>query len=187
MKIDTAQLPVFCLVVDTQCRIIEWNTVAATITGLARKNVLGKDVGDCLSTITTPNKADACRKAKGIKSIVIEVFQTTVCTIHEILVPTVGEGDHILLMLNISLLNDENGSLLGAVIVGQDIKEHKRLDKNQMTDGDSVRYFFEKTNTLIIGMDSSGLINSWNIKMMEVTGFSKEESVGKNFLQVLTI
>jgi PAS domain S-box-containing protein len=186
MKIDTVELPIFCMAVDTQCRVMEWNPMASKITGLAKQDVLGKDVGDCLSTNTMPKEADA----KGIKSIIIEVFRNNADPILEILVPCAGDRECILL-LNISLLHDENGSLVGAILVGQDIKEHKRpvkrLEKSQMADGQSIRNLFEKTTTLIIGMDSSGLINIWNIQMMEVTGFSKEESVGQNFVKVRMI
>ena len=105
---------------------------------------------------------------------------------HEFTAPADG-GKEYNLLLNISVLRDERGTLLGSVVVGQDIKEHKRSELNRVSDGQDILTFFENTTTLTVGMDFSGLINIWNIQMTEVTGFTKEESVGKNFVQVRTL
>jgi PAS domain-containing protein len=99
----------------------------------------------------------------------------------EVLAP-IGDGEYYML-LNISALRDESGSPLGAVVVGQDIKEQKLLPGAQ--DGHEIRLTLsENANSLIFGMDSSGLINVWNMQMTEITGFSREECVGKDFVQV---
>jgi PAS domain S-box-containing protein len=182
MKIDAAELPVFLVAVNFHCKVIEWNPKAAEITGLARSDALEKDVGDCLDLITNPTEEGSY--AKEIKSVIIDVLHSEALLSHEFLASRAyGDRGHNML-LNISALRDESGSVLGAMVVGQDIKKHKQSERNQMADGDEIRMLFENATSLIIGTDSSGLINVWNPQMTEVTGFSKEDCLGKDFVQV---
>ena len=181
MKIDTNQLPIFFVAVDKHCRVIEWNLTVTEITGRARADALDKDVEDCLNILTNPTAVTT--PFKGIKSTISNVFHNEPLLKQEFRVQALGDS-HYELLLNFSALHDEHGSLLGALIVGQDIKEQKPFERNRVADGQHIRNFFEHSTVLMVGMDSCGLIKTWNIQMFEVTGFSKEESVGKNFVQV---
>jgi PAS domain S-box-containing protein len=180
MKVDTAELPVFFVAVDHECRVIEWNPKAEEITGLARSDVLEKDVGDCLKISVTSYPDTERSQAKGIRDIIIDIIHSEILLRKEVLAP-VGDGEYF--MLNISALRAENGSPLGAVVVGQDIKQHKPLP-TRAQDEHEFQTFFENSNSLIFGVDSCGLIYLWNMQMTEATGFSKEECVGKHFVQV---
>jgi PAS domain S-box-containing protein len=41
-----------------------------------------------------------------------------------------------------------------------------------------LRQFVDKANAPIFGIDSFGLVNEWNDKTTEITGFSKDEAIG---------
>jgi PAS domain-containing protein len=181
MKVDPRQLPIFFVAVDHQARVIEWNPKAAEITRLPGADALEKDIEDCLN-----GQNCLCTElstGKGIKSIIIDVLQSKDITSHEYLVP-VGDREYQLL-LTISALYDEVGLLLGAMLVGQEIKRKDFSGRNRVVEDHDTQFIIEDTSLLVVGIDSSnGLINVWNSLMAKVTGFSKEECLGKDFIQV---
>jgi PAS domain-containing protein len=180
MKIDAAKLPVFFVAVDHQCRVIEWNPKAAEIIGISKADALERDIGDCLNILTNPNAE--LSQEMGIKSLIIDVLHNDALSSHEVLASVVGGGYNLL--LTISALYDECNSLLGAMVVGQDIKQYEILERNRVAGGHEIRKLFEKSTSLIIGIDSSGLINVWSIQMKEVIGYSTDECIGRHFVQV---
>ena len=43
-----------------------------------------------------------------------------------------------------------------------------------------LKQIIERANAPIFGIDADGLINEWNRKAAEITGFSKEEVTGQS-------
>ena len=44
--------------------------------------------------------------------------------------------------------------------------------------------FIDTANAPIFGIDHNGLVNEWNNKSVEITGYSKDEVMGKSLVDV---
>lgn len=182
MKVDPRQLPIFFVAVDHQARVIEWNPKAAEITRLTRADAVEKDIEDCLNVQNC--QCSELSNGKGIKSMIIDVLQSKDIVSHEYLVPIGDREHHLGLLLTISALYDESSLLLGAMLVGQEIKQKELSGRNGVVEDHADSMFLENTSSLVVGIDSSGKIKQWNFQMAKVTGFSKEECLGNDFVQV---
>ena len=48
---------------------------------------------------------------------------------------------------------------------------------------EEMKQFFKTANTPIIGIDNKGLVNEWNLTSEKITGYTKQEVLGKNFVE----
>ena len=86
--------------------------------------------------------------------------------------------------MNATTRIDSMGQVVGVIGVGQDIttiKHEQRLRTNVAKD---LRNLIDTANAPIFGTDSAGLVNEWNNKAAEITGFPVEEVMGKNLVEV---
>ena len=67
--------------------------------------------------------------------------------------------------------------------VGQDISEMDKLRTESETIAKELRQFIETANAPIFGIDSKGLVNEWNQTSEKITGFKKEEVLGKDLVK----
>jgi len=70
---------------------------------------------------------------------------------------------------------DTTGKMIGFVVMVSDVtKQRTATELTQLID---------TTNAPIFGVDNKGLITEWNQKTTEITGFSKDEVLGKNLVE----
>lgn len=77
-------------------------------------------------------------------------------------------------------------SLIGAIakqLAG--IIDHKEAEAEVTRVADDLRQIIENSNAPIFGIDKKGLINEWNKKTVEITGFDKDEVMGKDLVKEL--
>ena len=87
-------------------------------------------------------------------------------------------------LLNATTRRDVSGAVVGMIGVGQDITERKKIEREKALVAQELQTFIDTANAPIIGIDSSGLVNEWNNKVAEITGFSKQEVMGKDLVAV---
>ena len=68
--------------------------------------------------------------------------------------------------------------------MGQDATERKQAELEMTRVTRQLQTFIDTANAPIFGIDSSGLVNEWNNKAAEITGFPKTEVMGKNLVEV---
>jgi PAS domain S-box-containing protein len=68
--------------------------------------------------------------------------------------------------------------------VGQDITERKLAEEEKARVALELQTFIDTANAPIFGIDAKGLVNEWNNKAAAITGFSREEVVGKDLVEV---
>ena len=88
-------------------------------------------------------------------------------------------GERVEVLLNATTRRDTTGKILGVVGVGQDITELKRGKAELQRVANDLTLLIDTANAPIFGIDADGLVNEWNRKMAAITGFSKEEVMGK--------
>ena len=65
----------------------------------------------------------------------------------------------------------------------QDITEMDVLRRTSESIAKELRQFIETANAPIFGIDSKGMVNEWNQTSEKITGFKKEEVLGKNLVK----
>jgi PAS domain-containing protein len=87
-------------------------------------------------------------------------------------------------LLNATTRRDVDGAVIGVIGVGQDITERKQVEMEKTRVAKELQTFIDTANAPIFGIDANGLVNEWNNKSAAITGFSREEVLGKNLVQV---
>ncbi len=97
---------------------------------------------------------------------------------------TTKQKGHINLLLHVSQRKDLEGLVTGLVGVGQDITDQKRAEIEKSRIAQELQTFIDTANAPIFGIDSHGLVNEWNNKTAAITGFSREEVLGRDLVEV---
>ena len=87
-------------------------------------------------------------------------------------------------LLNATTRRDVSGNVVGVLGVGQDITERKQVEVEKTRVAQELQTFIDTANAPIFGIDADGLVNEWNNKSAAITGFSREEVLGRNLVQV---
>ena len=86
------------------------------------------------------------------------------------------------MLLNATTRKDAEGSVVGVVGVGQDITLMKEAQSEQRRVADDLTLLIDTANAPIFGIDGNFLVNEWNRKAAEITGYAKEEVMGKDLV-----
>jgi len=88
-------------------------------------------------------------------------------------------GERVELLLNATTRRDADGEIMGVLGVGQDITEKVHAEKAQSAIATELLTLIDSANAPIFGVDTDLLITEWNQKAAQITGYSKEEVLGK--------
>jgi two-component system, sporulation sensor kinase E len=86
--------------------------------------------------------------------------------------------------IKVPLFNDD-GSRQGLVIIGRDITERKNVETLLEESKQQYRSLFEYSLDIVSMLDLNGTITNLNPQFEKITGFSKEEFIGKNLADLL--
>ena len=84
------------------------------------------------------------------------------------------------MLLNASSRRYTDGKIVGVVGVGQDITEMSRGKQELRQVANDLTRLIDTANAPILGIDANGMVNEWNKKAAQITGFSREEVIGKH-------
>jgi len=87
-------------------------------------------------------------------------------------------------LLNATTRRDITGKVVGVLGVGQDITERKWAEEEMARVAKELQTFIDTANAPIFGIDAKGLVNEWNNKAAAITGFSRNEVMGQNLVEV---
>ena len=171
LLIDTANAPIFGI--NANGKVNEWNQKSAEITGFKKEEVLGKDL---VETYITEDYRDA------VKLVLDNALKGKETANYEF--PLFTKDDkRVMVLLNSSTRRDSAGEIIGVLGVGQDISEIDKLRTESESVAKELRQFIETANAPIFGIDSKGLVNEWNETSEKITGFKKEEVLGKDLVE----
>merc|ERR1712195_385954 len=156
--------------VDTDLLITEWNQKAAQITGYSKEEVLGKPLVDTYITAEYRDPVRSVLTAAATGGEEVASFEFPLYT---------KTGERVELLLNATTRRDADGEIMGVLGVGQDITEKVHAEKAQSAIATELLTLIDSANAPIFGVDTDLLITEWNQKAVEITGYSKEEVLGK--------
>jgi PAS domain S-box-containing protein len=168
--IDTANAPIFGI--DAAGLVNEWNQCAEQLTGFAKIDVMGKDL--VARFITEDYKAS-------VKGVLDKALQGEESANYEFPLYT-KTGDRVDVLLNSTSRRDAAGRILGVVGVGQDITELNKIRKEQESVAHDLTQLIDTANAPIFGIDAAGLVNEWNQRAEQLTGFAKIDVMGKDLV-----
>ena len=170
--IDTANAPIFGI--DAKGLVNEWNNKSAAITGFSREEVLGKDLVEVY--ISADFRAS-------VNQVLENALQGQETANFEFPLYTKDQR-RVEVLLNATTRRDVSGNVVGVLGVGQDITERKQVEVEKTRVARELQTFIDTANAPIFGIDANGLVNEWNNKAAAITGFAREEVLGKNLVQV---
>eukprot|EP00958_Prasinococcus_capsulatus_P020451 scaffold2663_cov353-Prasinococcus_capsulatus_cf.AAC.8 len=169
--IDAADGPSFGI--DIQGRLNEWNHKAVDATGYSKKDVLGRDLVNCFI---------AKEFRVGVKQV-LDLALTGKDTTNFGFSVVTRAGARVDLLLNATARRDEAGQIVGVVGVGQDVTERKQAEREFSRVAQDLRQLIDTANAPIFGIDKDGLVNEWNNKAAEITGYAQTEVLNQHLVE----
>ncbi|KAI4369342.1 hypothetical protein MLD38_017790 [Melastoma candidum] len=174
--IETATVPI--LAVDADGLINGWNSKIAELTGLSVEDAIGRH----LLSLVEDSSVDIVKKmlhlalhGKEEKSIQFQIKTHRTRT----------DSGPVSLLVNACASRDVQENVVGVCFVAQDITGEKTvMDKFTRIEGD-YKAIVQSPSPLIppiFGTDEFGWCSEWNMAMMKLTGWSREEVIDKMLL-----
>ncbi|KAJ1467924.1 PAS fold-domain-containing protein, partial [Baffinella frigidus] len=170
--IDTANAPIFGI--DHNGMVNEWNNKAVEITGYSKEKVMGQ------SLVNVYISEDF---RESVWSVLDSALHGQAAANFEFPIFT-KDKRRIEILLNATPRCNVKGEAIGVLGVGQDITDRKKVEMEKTRVAQELQTFIDTANAPIFGIDENGLVNEWNNKAVEITGFSREEVFGQDLVMV---
>jgi len=174
---------IILLCTDTSGCIVEFNRKAADITGFKREEAIGKPF---LNFLIADEWQQKVRQLFDAASQGIEAVNHTVAV-------KTKDGRLRQLLLNTSLRTDGSGNAAGVVAAGHDMTDARWpsdcKDSQDAEDAelekvvDDLKRVIETANTPFFFADTHGKVTEWNQMAARMSGYGKEEAVGKDLVE----
>jgi PAS domain S-box-containing protein len=171
LLIDTANAPIFGI--DANGLVNEWNRKAAEITGYTKEEVIGQDLVRKFITAEFQESVNEVLQ-NALLGRETANFEFPLYTIR---------GDPVDILLNAATRRGPDNEIVGVVGVGQNITELKQEKLEMSRIAQDLMRLIDYANAPIFGIDTKGRVNEWNRKSVEITGYRREDVIGKNLVQ----
>lgn len=113
-----------------------------------------------------------------------EAWQNGKITRIEEVIPLPDETEKTFDTIKVPLFHPD-GSRKGLVIIGRDITERKHVEKLLEESQQQYKSLFEFNTEIVYMTDLEGVITKVNPQFKAVTGFTREETIGKNIIDIV--
>jgi len=159
--------------IDLTDKIISWNNGAEIMYGYSKNDILGKN-------ITAVIPLNAYNKNKiAINNTVVGKSVDHFETIHK-----KKDGELINVLITLSTIKDDVGTVIGVSIVTRDITSKKKAEENlkkQMVELEKFKLAADASSDAIVITDKDGHIMYVNASAQKMSGFGSQE-IGNNYI-----
>jgi len=161
-----------CIVTtDDRGRIVEWNAAAERTFGYAREEVLGREVAGLI----VPEAAREAHRAGLERGTVDKLGTPTEATAIR------ADGSELPVELVIARA-DAGGAVMFTASI-RDVTERKRAERDLRESEGRYRETLDNVNLLALSLDTDGVITYCNDHVCGVTGWPREELVGRSWYE----
>ncbi len=163
------------VVLDTQGRIVRFNSTCERVTGYDFDEVKAKPIWDIFIIPEEVEKVKRIFKElkAGQFSNQAENYWLT------------KEGDHRLISWSNTALLDKEGSIEFIIGTGIDITEHRQIEQALQESERKYRELVENANSIIMRWDQYGNITFFNEFAQKFFGYREDEILGKNVMETI--
>ena len=169
--IDTANAPIFG--VDKDGDVNEWNIKTAEITGFSKEEALDRPL---VETFIIPSARES------LQQVLDNALEGNETSNFELEFRT-KSNELRYLLLNVTARRDMNNNTVGSVCIAQDITEAAKQDRAVAAMARELRQLVDTANAPIFGTDVNGIVNEWNDKTAEITGYSGDEAFNQSLVE----
>lgn len=161
-------------VTDLNGNIIECNQATLDVAGFSKKEVLGKSAFDFFAPKDRQRAAENMEKT--LKQGTVKDVEYTLLA---------RDGREYQVELSTSLIRDASGNPSAFVAIMKDISERKQME-------DALKASEKKYSTIVergsdgIVIVQDGVMRYVNPKLLEISGFSLEETIGRSFIDFMS-
>ncbi len=176
-RVTLASIGDAVITTDTGGRVTDLNAVAATLTGWTRRNALGQSLDSVFRIVDEQSRRPA-------DSPVLRALREGAI---------VGLSNHTVLIGRDGVerpiddsagpIKDDQGRVIGCVLIFRDISERRRWEKDEASRLHSARLLaaiVESSDDAIISKSLDGTIRSWNAGAERIFGYPSAEAVGRH-------
>ena len=173
--IEKANIAVFG--VDVESNVNEWNAKMVETSGYDKRAAFGRSFVD---TFVVASLRQTVREIVdvGLQGVGTSGFELELRTLY---------GDIRYLLLNASTRRDIKGNITGVLFIAEDVTEQAQHDRAIASMARELRQLVDTANAPIFGIDIDGLVNEWNEKTAEITGFSGDEAFNRPFVETFIV
>lgn len=163
---------------DTEQKIILINQVAQNLTGWTRKEASGKTLAEVFNIISEETRQPAenpVDKALRTGSIIGLANHTALIA---------KDGTEISIADSCAPIRDRHGKVIGAVLVFRDVTEEKNAEEKLKESERRFRGLLEDANLVAVMLDPGGNITFANDFLLNLTGWQRNEVIGKSWYEL---
>jgi PAS domain S-box-containing protein len=165
--------PVAIIVLDSYGHIKMWNPSAERMFGWTEKELLNQPLPAMLRGSRDEYRILRNRILHGGSFIGLELRRQR------------RDGTPIDIGISTAPLCDSNGSITGIVGIITDITDRKRMVDELKHAKDYAENLIETANVMVVGLDIRGNVQVFNKTAEKITGYKKDEIMGKNWFEVI--
>lgn len=173
--IEKANIAVFGIGVDGN--VNEWNDKMFEISGYDKRAAFGQNFVDAFVVVSLQQSVQEIVDG-GLQGEGTSGFELELRTIY---------GDIRYFLLNASTRRDFLGNITGVLFIAEDVTEQAQHDRAIASMARELRQLVDTANAPIFGIDVDGLLNEWNEKTAEITGFSGDEAFNRPFVETFIV
>ncbi|UCD58736.1 MAG: PAS domain S-box protein, partial [Candidatus Hydrogenedentota bacterium] len=160
------------ITLDIEGRVVSWNSSAESMFRLTRAEAAGQSLCSLPESDSGELAQLLDRVARGqtVRDREIE--------------HTLKDGTRLNALFTFSPIRDATGNVVGISCFAKDITERRHLEKQLEVDKDFIDQLIENANAMIAVVNEEGKLIVFNRRFEEVTGFRKEEALGKDPMDV---
>ncbi len=159
------------LVLDARLKCVQWNDIMEQITGLTRKEVLGRPVSEILGGKGKDERVKLVRQALTGEKVGSDTLGYQNAALRE----------QKFFWERYMPQRDDNGTILGVIGLVVDVSESKRLELDLRESEQILRKVIDTINDVLLITDLKGSILQVNRAFMTMLGYSRTEAIGREF------
>jgi PAS domain S-box-containing protein len=161
------------ITVDQKLTITDVNEQMVRLTEISKEKLIGSKFN---SYFTEPERA-----AQGVRETLNKGFVTN----YELTLRT-PSGRNVLVSFNASIFCDAEGFIRGIFAVARDVTDQKRLSEQLSEQENYSRGLIEASVDAMVTVDPRGRITDVNEQMVKLTGYSRQQLLGRSFSSLFT-